>query len=181
MQNVTRLLWLTIFLFCGSLSAQTAQIEEAYIPNESVPEAKADASADVVFLVANYSTIKYPAFARENGVTANFAVDYTVLRNGKLKVDAVLPVDPGIQLDSLPSEEVVTVIAYSINGRQTLRVPKEGTKRYERFITRQKEGLETIAQEIILVLQNLPNHEPAKMGGRALNRSYRKYFRFMLE
>ena len=164
-------------LFC-----QAPELQDAYIPAERVEGAKPSDDPDKALLLAIYQTINYPRIARENGVDGLFYVDYTVLRNGTVKVDAINVIPDPASLDSTVLEDAINVIAYNSAGPSyRIRVPKEGTKRYDRYLKKLGEGQKALGGELVRVFTNLPLHEPARAGNVTMNKQYRKFVVFKLE
>lgn len=160
------------------LVGQVNEITDAYLPPGSVDVGtKTKDSPENRLLIAIYNTINYPAKAREHGVEAMVRIDYTILKNGNLRVDATRAINVMPEDDS----KTITVIAYSVNGRSSYRIPKKDSKRYEKYMLRQTEGLRVLEAETVRVFSNLPLHQPALSGQSPIERSYVRFVNFKLE
>jgi hypothetical protein len=168
----------TILIVTTGLFGQVNQITEAYLPSGSVDVgSKTKDLPGNRLLIAIYGTIKYPAPARAYGIEAIVRIDYTILKDGILRVDTtrtttVLPED---------ESKIINVIAYGTNGGQSYRTPKKESKRHQKYLRRQTEGKAILEAETVRVFTNLPLHRPALSGQTPIERSYIRFINFKLE
>jgi hypothetical protein len=150
-----------LFFALLSLSAQdTLLITQVDNPPSLNPDdvrgAKKGANQDVLFLTSIYNTVKYPRYARENGVRAVVGVTFLVGTDGKVSVEKTRAFTME-QADNIyvPKDELIIITAYSrrsVNGGPGYSVSSPRQTKNEKRLLKAYASLEEAAAASVLAL-----------------------------
>jgi len=138
---------------------------------KSPPFPTADNRLQVFF----YRNIRYPALARDLGITANFRASYRITKSGEVKnVDVVPKVFP------LTSDTII-IVTYRVPLIEKSHGKYGAPPIYDFTYADTLAGRKALYQEVERMIDLLPDFEPARRNGRPVTTRMSTVFIFRLE
>ena len=149
---------------------------------EDVSGVRGEPTPERIYLTAIYKRIRYPAYARQNGIQGLVGVSYTIDTAGVLRADSCWVTDEDLaNEETIPKDELIVVTGYltqSVNGsfRYSVRPPNQSRNK-----KRLQRGQQLLCKEMVRTLEDLPTFVPARSDQKVVAVRDTQYVSYRLE